>query len=66
MSLDTVGTLCHEFKILRQESKLNIVYYLGECLKHSFDLVKSLFKLQTKCGYCKGKNHVWTSRSQRL
>ena len=40
MSLDTVGTLCHEFKILRQESKLNIVYYLGECLKHSFDLVK--------------------------
>ena len=36
MSLDAV----HEFKILRQKSNWNINYYMGECLKHSFDLVK--------------------------
>ena len=40
MILDTVGKLCREFKILRQKSNLNIDYSLGECLKHSFDLVK--------------------------
>ena len=40
MILDTVGKLCREFKILRQKSNLNIDYNLGECLKHSFDLVK--------------------------
>ena len=40
MSLDTVGKLCREFKILRQKSNLNIDYNLGECLKHSLDLVK--------------------------
>ena len=40
MSLDTAGKLCREFKILRQKSNLNIDYNLGECLKHSLDLVK--------------------------
>ena len=40
MSLDTVGKLCCEFKILRQKSNLNIDYSMGECLNHSFDLVK--------------------------
>ena len=40
MSLDTVGKLCREFKILRQTSNLNINYNLGKCLKPSFDLVK--------------------------
>ena len=40
MSLDTVGKLCREFKILRQKNNLNIHYNLGECLKLSFDLVK--------------------------
>ena len=29
MSLDTVGKLCHEFKILRQKSNLNIDYSLA-------------------------------------
>ena len=40
MSLDTVGKVCCEFKILRQKGNLNIDYNLGKCLKHSFDLVK--------------------------
>ena len=40
MILDTAGNLCHEFKILRQKSNLDIDYSSGECLKHSFDLVK--------------------------
>ena len=40
MSLNTVGKLCREFKILRQKGNLNINYSLSECLKHSFDLVK--------------------------
>ena len=40
MSLDTVGKLCHEFRILRQKSNLNIEYSLDKCSKHSFDLVK--------------------------
>ena len=34
MSLDSVGKVCREFKILRQKSNLNIDYNLGECLKH--------------------------------
>ena len=40
MSLDTVGKLCREFKILRQKSNLNIDYSLCECLMHSFHIVK--------------------------
>ena len=40
MSLDTVGKLCREFKILRQKSNLDDNYTLGECLMHFFDLVK--------------------------
>ena len=43
MSLDTVGKLCREFKILRQKSSLNIDYSLGMCLKHSFDFLKHSF-----------------------
>ena len=46
MSLDTVGKLCREFKILRQKSNLNIDYNLGKCLKHSFDLVKVCLNYQ--------------------
>ena len=46
MSLDTVGKLCCEFKILRQKSNLNIDYNLGKCLKHSFDLVKVCLNYQ--------------------
>ena len=40
MNLDNVGKICREFKILRQKSNLNIDYRSGECLKHSFDIVK--------------------------
>ena len=40
MIVDTVAKLCREFKILRQKSNLNIGYSLGECLKHSFNLIK--------------------------
>ena len=40
MSLDIVGKLCPEFKILRQKSNLNFNYSLGECLKNSFNLAK--------------------------
>ena len=40
MSLDTVGKLCREFKILRQKSNLNTDYSLYECWMHSFDIVK--------------------------
>ena len=40
MSLDTVDKLCRVFKILRQNSNLNINDSLGACLMHSFDFVK--------------------------
>ena len=40
MSLDTAGKFCREFEIIRQKSNININYNLGECLKHSFNLVK--------------------------
>ena len=40
MSLDSVGKLCREFKISRRKSNLNIDYNMGECLKHSFNLIK--------------------------
>ena len=66
MSLATVGKLCHEFKILRQKSNLNIDYSLGDCSRHSFDLVKVCLKFRIKCGYCNGKNHVSLSHSKRL
>lgn len=40
MSLDIVGKLCCEFKILRRKSNLNINYSFSESLKHSSDLIK--------------------------
>ena len=40
MSLDTVGKLCHEFKILRQKSNINIYYSFGICFKHFFNFIK--------------------------
>ena len=56
MSLNIVGKLCREFKILRQKSNLNIDYHLSGMFEAFLPFGKSLFKLRIKCGYRNGKN----------
>ena len=49
MSLNIVGKLCREFKILRQKSNLNIDYHLSGMFEAFLPFGKSLFKLRIKC-----------------